>query len=120
GALDEERPLLADAVDEILDLPLVAFDLDVHGRRRAGAHRGALAHGADLRILGLLDAEIPARDVVVFHDDGAILAADLDAARPARPGGGGAFDGAERAARELQRGDAGVLGFDPMHALRGP
>src|SRR5262249_43311479 len=82
--------------------------------------RGALAHRPDLLILGPRNPEIPTRDVVVFHQHRPVLAAQLDAPRPARPRGGGAFDAAERAAAELQRRDAGVLGFDAVHALRAP
>ena len=51
-------------------------------------------------------------DAVVFEDDGAFGAGNLDAARIAGIGGGGDVQDAQSAAGKFEDGDGGVFGFD--------
>src|SRR5207244_10092645 len=83
-------------------------------RRAAGAAdllREALADGV---VVGLRRLELPAQQVVLFDDDGALVAVHRDRLGVAGPDAGGRLDEAEGAALEAQGGDRGVLDLDAL------
>src|SRR3954466_870285 len=96
-SVNRHRPVLAHGVDQILNLPPVAFEADRTGLTRAGAHLGIDFLGANSVIAGPRLAKIPVRNVIVLEHRRSFLAADLDAALPPRPQSGAGLDGAERA-----------------------
>ena len=97
----------------------MAFGADGHGICHAAADGGGAAACADGVVAGLLLFKLPKLDRVVLDDDGALVAAQLDALVPAGVGARRTLDDAECAVCEAQRGDRGVLDADAFVRERG-
>ena len=83
AAGDGGLALFADGVAEVFELEAVAFGADGHGICHAAADSGGAAACTDRVVAGLLIFKLPKLDRVVLDDDGALVAAQLDALVPA-------------------------------------
>ncbi len=119
-AVERGRAALSERVHKVLELAAMALDADGARAARAGAEDVRLG-GADGVVLGARVLKVPAHDAIVFERDGAVLPANLEAPRPARPQRGARLERAEGAACESERGARGVLDVDAgVHATRRP